>query len=380
MEGKKPLIPTHWLPRRLNPIPWDKRGFWIGLGLVSLLIRYLFSLNPYFTEVVYSRGLFPVLRTIWDYTLGWSPIPLLYLAVPLLLFLLYRAWKRSRKKVSWRHRMGRALLNLLALSGAILFLFFWAWGYNYQRQPVEHRLGLKVEKMDKEDLAAEFRIATAELIEAYEDLEDRDSSQTLESERLPEKLEPHMREVLEEVLEENDYPTPGRVRARRIYPRGTLIQFGASGIYIPLIGEGQVDAALIPASQPFVLAHELAHGYGFGDEGSCNYWAFQACSQSANAAVRYSGKLEYWIDVAQLYNRLDRESFTLARDQLPGGIRADLRAIREVYQKYPGFFPKVSEKVYDTYLQSQGIEEGIANYSRVVNLVVAWRKAKGESG
>ncbi len=378
MEGKKPLIPWSWLPRRENPLPIDKRGLWIGLGVLSLLVQQLFAWNPYFTEVVYSRGLFPVLRAIWDYTLGWSPIPWFYVLVLGLLYLLVRAIRRKRKAVSWRHRLGRFVLNLLAWAGAITFLFLWGWGYNYQRQPIEHRLGLSLQNLQKTDLAAEFQVATAEMVAAYEALGRTDTSQSLTRNDLPETLEDHLRSHLVSVLAEADYPMPGRVRGRTIYPKGILLRFGASGIYIPFIGEGQIDGALAPVSQPFVLAHELSHGYGFGDEGSCNFWAFLACSQSENPAVRYSGAVEYWLEVARLYYLLDKDAYLAERDQLPGGIRTDLRAIRDVGRKYPPFSPRVSKTVYENYLHSQGIEEGIANYSRVVNLVVAWRKSRGE--
>ncbi|MEL7532468.1 MAG: DUF3810 family protein, partial [Bacteroidota bacterium] len=39
-----------------------------------------------------------------------------------------------------------------------------------------------------------------------------------------------------------------------------------------------------------------------------------------------------------------------------------------------------SRDIYDIYLKSQGIREGRANYSRVVDLLVAWKKSKGDSG
>ena len=51
----------------------DKRFTWIGLGLFTMFITFLLGLNPTFTEVVYSRGLFALIRWVWDYTLGWIP-------------------------------------------------------------------------------------------------------------------------------------------------------------------------------------------------------------------------------------------------------------------------------------------------------------------
>ncbi|MFK7923293.1 MAG: DUF3810 domain-containing protein [Bacteroidia bacterium] len=371
-------------PKRTKALPIDRRFIWIGLALISLIIQQLFSANPFFTELAYSRGLFPILRTIWDYTLGWSPIPLLYPAVLGLLFWIgirwYKRRKEERPKRSVRQRLGRAFLNLLGLISIILVVFFWGWGYNYQRQPIEHRLEMQIDSLTMEDVEQEFLWATDALIKAHAQLGDRDTSQSILATALPEELEKHMRDNLKTVLQSNDYPTPGRVRARRVFPKGTLFQIGASGVYLPWIGEGHIDAALPPVSQPYTMAHELAHGYGFGDEGSCSFWAYLACMESENPNVRYSASFGYWREVAGQYIYVDTTSFKMVRNQLPQGVKRDLVEIRNTLKKYPGFFPKTSATLYDIYLKGQGIREGRANYSRVVDLLVAWRKSKGESG
>lgn len=370
--------------KRTKALPIDRRFVWIGLALISLVIQQLFSANPFFTELAYSRGLFPLLRTIWDYTLGWSPIPLLYIAVLGLLFWIGMRWYKKRKeqqpKRSVRQRLGKAFLNLLGLISMILVIFFWGWGYNYQRQPIEHRLELQIDSLSMQDVEQEFLWATDALIKAHAQLGNRDTGQSILAETLPEDLEKHMRDNLKSILQANDYPTPGRVRARRVFPKGTLFQIGASGVYLPWIGEGHIDAALPPVSQPYTLAHELAHGYGFGDEGSCSFWAYLACMESVNPNVRYSASFGYWREVASQYLYVDTTTFKMIRNQLPQGVKRDLIELRNTRKKYPGFFPKTSATLYDIYLKGQGIREGRANYSRVVDLLVAWRKSKGESG
>jgi hypothetical protein len=53
---------------------------------------------------------------------------------------------------------------------------------------------------------------------------------------------------------------------------------------------------------------------------------------------------------------------------------ADVDAINAVLRKYPGFFPTFSTLFYNSYLKSQGVEEGVISYSRVVAMVTTWRK------
>jgi hypothetical protein len=358
----------------------DHRWIWMILGLGSWLLHKLLCANPSFTEIAYSRGFFLLLRNLYDYTLGWSPIPMIYL---LLLGLLIRwgwKWRKRRKnpppKRNWRSRLASVTLGLLALAGGLITIFYWSWGYNYCRQPIEAHLSLPVGEIDSLTIDQEFFLATEEVIAARAAIPGVDTS-ALDASFFPEHNEAHMRAALIEVLTEMDYPTPGRVRGRRLFPKGLLYQLGASGIYLPFVGEGHIDAALTPMSQPFVLAHELGHGYGFGEEGTCNFLGYLACLQSEDPAVQYAGKLAYWRETAVLYRRLHPTLYPETRKSLPPGMVADLNMIYAVLQKYPGFFPTFSRLFYDSYLKSQGIEEGSVSYSRVVALVAAWRKRAG---
>ncbi|MEZ4772639.1 MAG: DUF3810 domain-containing protein [Bacteroidia bacterium] len=362
---------------RLNRVfpPIDRRFIWIGLGVITLLLRPLFRVNPQFTEVVYSRGIFSLLRIIWDYTLGWSPFALLYLAVPLLLaggiYALVKSFRKPKGR-SVANRLAGALLNLLAFAGCVLFLFYFLWGFNYYRAPVDKRLGLKAKKMSEELVRSEFERATEDLLKAREVLYSPDEAAPAV---LPlRELENKLRSSLVSSLKATGYTTPGRVRARALRPKGLLLQLGASGIYIPFVFEGHVDAAMPAITFPSTMTHEMAHGYGFGDEGTCNFWAWLACFQSEDPTVRYGGLLGYWREVAVMYRMLDKDGYMTKRAELPPGLLSDLESINDALKKYPGFFPQFSDEVYDSYLKNQGIEEGMGSYGQVVRWVAAWRE------
>lgn len=354
----------------------DKRPYWLVAAGITLLVNGLFAINPQFTEIIYSRGIYQVLRVGYDYTLGWLPIPSLYLAIVLLLgWIGWRWYKRRDREWNWRQRGGRMFVNALTLLAAVYTLFYWAWGFNYKRVPVEKQLALPILPQDSSGLAIEFTLATQELLAGYQALAGKVSVPLAQGD-LPIPLETHMRDALEIQLTAYQFPAIGRVRGRRVAPMGMLMQLGASGIYIPFVGEGHIDGALPPVSRPFTLAHELAHGYGFGDEGSCNFWAYLACEGSKNPAVRYAGRLSYWRYVAGQYKRAFPDAYQEVRDNLPTGISADLAAIRQVQERYPGFFPQLSRRIYTRYLSSQGIKDGLMNYSRVVDLVRRYRTLK----
>ena len=404
----------------------DRRYVWMGLGLLTLVINAIFRSNPYFTEVVYSRGIFLLIRWIWDYSLGLIPLPLVYVIGPLLILYLIRSWRKGkphRLKRPVKNRIASLFISLLGLAGAAVFFFYFLWGFNYNRLPVAQQLKLELSELTDEEVEAEYERCTALMIEAHEaflqqnndfyytaslakkpewkkylkqtedgrdyiDFSDEEIEEEYHSlimegffEQISdslfktyfnlEELEDQIIKDLKSQLQAYNYPVPGNPKAIYLKPKGLLMQLGARGVYIPYTAQGHVDAGLNYVSVPSVMAHELAHAYGFGHEGICNFWAYMTCSQSEVPLIRYSGYINYWRHVAALFNSRNPEAYKQAYKKLPKDIIFDLNAMRAASRKYPGFFPRFSQAFYERYLKWQGIEEGRKSYSLVVSYVVA---------
>lgn len=353
---------------------------WRGsfLGLLSLLFLLLCSFWPWFCEYAYARGLFQLIRLGIDYSWALLPVAAMYWFWPLCLYLLYRGgrelWRECKQVRGFGHRFLLALRALSNTLGWLLFLFLFLWGYNYRRIPLEEQLGLARPVLDVETLLAEaWRIQDSSL--ACRARIAHADSNALEPRHFPSDLETEMRTLLVLALDKHDYPSRGRMRCRSLYPKGLLLGFGASGLYWPFIGEGHIDAALHITRQPFTMAHELAHGYGFGDEAPCNFWGFLACMQSQAPAIRYSGFLNYRLYLLSELRKLAPKSYEELIATNSPGLLADQRAARAVYAKYPEFFPATQKAVYHHYLKSQGVKEGLRSYNRVVELLVAYKQA-----
>jgi hypothetical protein len=78
--------------------------------------------------------------------------------------------------------------------------------------------------------------------------------------------------------------------------------------------------------------------------------------------------------VASEYQRVFPERYTTVHEALPSLITATLVAIRENNARYPDFLPAVRNAVYDSYLKSQGVHEGLQSYHRVVALTWAYEQ------
>ena len=351
----------------------DRRYLWIGLAIFTFLVNILLKWNPAFTEIAYSRGLFMLFRSVWDYTLGWAPFPLLYLAIPLILFLFFKKGRLALKnygKVKWRYRIGSAIFSIIAFVAIIYTLFQWMWGFNYYRVSVEQKLGLSSYQADSTSLILETR-EVLDLMERQRSAIPSVSDSSLDYTLLPVSMEGHLRTVLKSALKEYGYPVSGRVRARLIRPDGSMMRLGALGIYIPFLGEGHVDAALPAVSRPFTLAHEMTHGYGFGDEGTANFWAYLATQKSDYPIVQYSGSLAYFRYLMREIMISSPRSYQSIATQLSTGIKSDLQSIRKSYQVNREFFPRFNAVTYDQYLKSQGISEGRRSYNKMVRMLMA---------
>jgi hypothetical protein len=359
-------------------------GLWIFLGGAALGLHFWLGHDSDLAEKFYARGIFVGLRWIWDFTLGWSPVPIIYLlaaaAVAGAAVKIVRRLTRPKPARSGTRlgKIGRFGLAAAGWIGALVFFFYILWGFNYNRVGIEKQLGFEAAPLNIAALAAEAEWASRSAAESRA-LIPGASTAALGSEILPANLEARLRDGLTRVLRKIGYPAPGRVRVRIFVPGGWMMRFSGSGIYIPFFGEGYAAGKVLPFEMPFTMAHEMAHGYGITDEGEANFLALLACRTSADPAVRYSGAMSYWDYAAGELASAAPARFKALWAGVPEGMKADVRAQRANWDRYRGPLEKISRKVYEKYLQTQGIREGLASYSRFVNLAAAWRRRIGNS-
>ena len=360
-----------------------RKIIWIDLGVVAHFLYFFSGRDSQIIENVYSRGIFIGLRWIWDLTLGLLPIPLLYIFLFLLVvWISGKIYRRINKQYNpfppgWKTRIAYGFLNLLAAAGFIVFWFYFLWGFNYNRISLEQTLNLEVTPLEATILKQEAELALNTAIEARQGITGI-TNDALNDSFLPQKLESEVRKNLTEVIKDMGYPTPGRIRIRQIWPGDLLMRFHVSGIYIPFLGEGYTAGKITAVEKPFTMAHEMAHGLGFADEGSANFLAYLACEMAEDHMIKYSGRLAYWSYIAGEIAALSREKYGEVFQRITPGMIADLKQISENWRHYRGTLAKIGEKVNERYLKSQGVKEGLRSYNRMVVLVAAWRKKQGQ--
>jgi hypothetical protein len=377
------------------------RCAWIFLGAGAYALHLALGKDSSVVENVYSRGFYVGLRWLWDRSLGLSPIPLIYIFLAMILvwniWALFR-WKKSPGlPADWRPpsrltpeeyrsdiyvtpraesapaKIGKGVLVVMSWAGMFVLFFYGLWGFNYDRLGLERQLRLEVAALDLATIRAEAEGTARELAVARASVPGAKRT-ALGDAALPRDLETAARTLVTKVLGNAGFPVPGRARVRPLWPGGLLMRLSSSGFYFPYCGEGYIAGNLTAAEKPFVTAHEMAHAYGLTDEGAANFMSFLACSSSDEPVIRYSGLLAYWEYILPEFARLSPGEAKKLAVRLPEGVRADIRTAAENWDRYRGPVRAAAQAVYERYLKSQGIKEGVRSYDRFVVLVVAWKR------
>lgn len=347
--------------------------------MILLLLRWL--LPAAVIEAVYSRGIFVGLRYAWDFTVSRLPFPLFYLfwlGVVVWLVrtvILFRRARRMQGGVGkpWTG-LGVRTLNSVAL---LVSVFLLAWGFNYGREEVNERIGFELYQPTLEELRGRVYTEATVLAELRGRITPDTAALGQEYFIDPEDA---VKGLLRQALISHGYPDPGRPRLRQLGPKGILLRWSTAGVYWPWAGEGNLDAGLHPLQKYPVGAHELAHAYGFGDEGTCTFWAWLAGRETKDPVPAYAFRLDYWRRIAGKLRQQEPEAYWAWRaEHLAPGIRNDLQAIYDNSELYKDIAPVVRDVAYDTYLKAQGIHEGLLNYGKVIRMVEGYRR-RGEAG
>ncbi len=347
---------------------------WIIAAVCILLINALFGQYRNLTEQIYYNGVFKLIRMIYDYTLGWLPFPMVYLFFILVVYLLYKVLGKIGVGIKERSIVKTGLPIFNGVSIVIIF-FYLLWGFNYQRDRISEKLQLTGEKMSLEALIEEGQLVGA-LAASYRQSIIQDTFAISESSFILPDLESKIRVSQKAILKSWDYQPVGRVRVRKLMPKGLLLRLSTAGVYIPFVAEGHIDKGLHPIQWPFTMAHEMAHGYGFTDEGECNFIAFVTCMHADDPIIQYSAMLAYFRYIISNLRLSDYDAYLKLLHTVDRGLMNDIYAINKQLNKYPDIMPDLRDLVYDSYLKSHGVHEGLKSYSTIIRLVDKWKKSE----
>jgi hypothetical protein len=279
------------------------------------------------------------------------------------------------RPVSILQRFLSLLGGAVLVAGIAYCAFLALWGLNYGREPFGISARLDTTPGPVDELESLSRALAQEA--------DRERALVAEDESGVMRLGAGRTAAFERAglgfdEAERDHPflAGGCARPKPLLLSALASRLGITGIYLPLSGEANVNVTVPDPDLPFAVCHEIAHQRGFAREDEANYLGYLACRLHPDPDFRYSALLNASVYVQHALFRVRRSAAAdIEKIRSPGVLR-DLAALQAWSDRYRGPARDAAERVNDAYLKTQGQKAGIQSYGRVVDLLVAERRAR----
>ena len=263
----------------------------------------------------------------------------------------------------------RFVLTVVCVVVTIYAGFCLLWGVNYHTDSFQDRSGIVARK----GTAAELRELTerfAAELSAVADTVPRDENGVFDADR---------REILKRApgIYEEAYDAIPCLRANDVTPKAfvcskALTAMDFTGFYFPFTGEANINIDAPEMYVPTTAIHEMAHQRQIASEQECNFVAIAVCTMSSDPLFRYSGWLMGFVHSSNALYKVDRAAWEEIWSTLPETVLADLKANNEYWTKNHTSFTETTQKVYDSFIKSNGDPNGVQSYGMVVDMLLAY--------
>jgi predicted aminopeptidase len=168
---------------------------------------------------------------------------------------------------------------------------------------------------------------------------------------------------------------------KAIFP-GLGDYIGFLAFYQPITGEAILRSDLPILTQPYTIAHEMAHQLGYASETEANFIAFVVATECNDPFLRYSMLLQMfsYAQDAQLLliagnNGFDAWKAQIAKNKalLSPAVLKDRVNIKAFFAARSDKQIQASSQLYDQFLKWNQQAAGIASYADVLKWVRAYR-------
>jgi hypothetical protein len=349
-----------------RPVPWRFRmGLFLLLPL-TLGVQLVASAMPAVVERYYAEGAYPYIQKFVSAFSEWTSWSIAeVLIVVIALFLVWRLGRVMRglfrKRRSVRNVLAHATSGVLAMTGVLYAWGVFGWGLNYQRLPFEESAALNTAPAT----GIELRLLCERLAADAGAL--RDGLTALgEAERGLSRIGLGFEQVWP------DYPDLHGTHVTRAKPISlpALGWLGLGGVFSPYTSEPNVNAHQPIASTLASGCHEVAHQAGWAREEEASFVGFAVCRRHPDPELRYAALQDALKHCAAGLSRVDPDGWRDLRGRMHPAILEDWTAAQQYWTRHDTPIAAVTEKVNDTYLKSQGQEQGVGHYQRFLDLLV----------
>ena len=331
--------------------------------VVVATLAAIVPLEPSLVERFYARGVYPAIQAQLTPLSNRTAVTLFDVTLAIAIIALVVGWihwlRRARRERSIRP-LGRGLFASLTGAAIVYLWFFFAWGLNYARPTLASQLPYDASRVTPiaVRLLAEHAVREANRTHA--------AAHAAGFPGIHDSPRPLI-DALHQVERELGRPRPTVVAQPKTSWLSPFFRAsGVSGMLAPFYLETLLNPDLTGPERPSVLAHEWAHLSGYAPESDASFVGYLAALR-AGPAAEYSAWLEM---VSEAANQLQPVTQQLVLKDLEAGPRRDQAAIRERLKALVQPVERAAWSTYDQMLKSQGVEEGVQSYSRVIQLLI----------
>ncbi len=341
------------------------------IGLIATLISKQSAAFADFWQTRIASTPRAILALLTDF-FPFSLAETLILSIPLMLAaVIYKSDKITEKPGGTL----RFAVNALSVCLLIFGMLFFNFSAGYNTSPLASRLGLSREKVSAEEL---YDTADKLLYQLNEDEKEIDfiyggaSVMPYDVSELNKKLN----QAYKKVCEKYGFISDFRTNVKQVALSEPWTYTHIAGVYTFFTGEANINMNFPDYTLPYTAAHEMAHQRGIAREDEANFVAFLVCAESDDPYIRYSGYVNVFEYVASALNKADPKMYSsLYYSSVPENLKNEMKSYNAFFEKYKeNTVAKVSGKINNGYLQSQGVREGSRSYNLVVDLAVAYYK------
>lgn len=365
--------------RHTITVPWyirQKRLWCVLLLPLSYLISQAAMRFPSVTEVVYSRGIYPVLSSVSGFFSSLLPRSvseaMIFLLLIVILFCLSRSIYRIIRKRSDRKRLTlRLVSSVLCAVSCIVFAFTAFCGLNYSRETFAQSSGFTVIPSSAEELQELCIMLVWEANGLRADLPENTQGVMISGFTSVDETAGFAQSAYANLGEQ--YPSlSGYIpRPKPVYFSNAMSYLNITGIYIPFFFEANVNVDVSAYSIPATMMHELSHFKGYMREEEANFIAYLACRGSGNAEFAYSGTMLALQNSLNALYTSDTGRYAEVAALISDAVQRDRAANSAYWRQFEGTAATVSTRVNDVYLKTNNQSEGVQSYGQMVDLLLA---------
>ena len=369
---------------RFRPV-WSK--FILPFAWVLLFAICILAPNyPNLIANYYNQGFFKY----WTIGLRWlfGVIPfaigeLIYYILIIVLIINILKYIISIKSYNQiKRNIGIKLLKFIWLGIRLFVVFQLIWGLNYLQPDPTNAFDIQVQTPKNAQIALDqMNALTYELIQELNQTKQEILSETANTPKF-DQLVAHVHQDYKRVS--GTYPRlkiEQQSVKKAIFPIfGDYI--GYLAFYQPITGEAIVRADLPQLTQPYTIAHEMAHQLGYASETEANFIAFVVATEADDPMLKYSMLLQMftYAQDAQLLLLAGTKGFDAWKAQIAKNKAMLSPAVLKDRAEIKTFFAARADKqiqatnqLYDQFLKWNQQAAGLDSYADVLKWVRAYR-------